>query len=432
MLIINTSIFLDWIILNYPFLPLLFMIDFILQMPGNAHHGAIYLFLTLLPSLMMLAGLIAKQRGYNLKESKIMRILKDQVSKFKKESLEEERINVLWVRIFGAKMSKNDVIVVKNNLIAIAVHICICLIFFIPLLFLSFEDGNNTVGWLICTLIILFLYFWAGRKLLSETHSVLINVFSVIGPVILSLTPIIFLLLYGLTYGLTEGIYTDLVIYLVLASLPSLIMLAGMMTKNQVNEFKVKLKEFSDKGEMRIKERIPKNMLILIQVILNNLIAIVIHICLSFLFLIIIILLYSFTPSFNEILGWLIIGAVMLMAFFLYFGAGKEYLKAHNTLINIFSVLGLLIMLIVITYSLDDVWESGMNLPFEPLFWIITYIFQMPYGAADAKYISLVLAPLPSLMMLAGLMVKQKGYNFKESKIMRILKNQANKFKKEP
>jgi len=161
----------------------------------------------------------------------------------------------------------------------------------------------------------------------------------------------------------------------------------------------------------KTKEKLPKSILILIQIILNNLIAITIHVCIYILFIIPIFLLFLMSGS--SVL-WIAIGVYTLTALFLYFLAGKLFLSnTHNTLTNIFSVLVLVIILIATTYIL----EGWVNVPFYPLFELISFIFQIPYGASEDIYIYLSLAPLPSLTMLAGLIAKQRRdkLNKKES-----------------
>jgi len=87
-------------------------------------------------------------------------------------------------------------------------------------------------------------------------------------------------------------------------------------------------------------------------------------------------------------------------------------------------------------YMIDvpNTWDNlSVNLPFYPLLEMISNFLQIPYGATEAIYIYFVLALLPSLMMLAGMMAKKEedNLNKRESKIMIFFKNQVNKFKKE-
>ncbi|MCL2549941.1 MAG: hypothetical protein FWE78_03275 [Methanimicrococcus sp.] len=183
---------------------------------------------------------------------------------------------------------------------------------------------------------------------------------------------------------------------------------------------------------LRTKEKLPKSILILIQTILNNLIAVVIHICMCFFFLIHAFILYEIGSWSYEIFIWVAMGIYTLFALLLYFWAGKLFLSnTRIVMTNIFSVIGLIILLIYNAYNWNDPYSlDALTLPFLSLFEIISFIFQIPSGAMERKYIHFALAPLPSLTMLAGLIAKQKGYNFKESKIMIFFKNQVNKFKK--
>lgn len=86
--------------------------------------------------------------------------------------------------------------IIKNNLIAVAIHICMCIILILPIGFIWFYGvwGNNMelnrviINWLLigaCTTVILFLYFWTGRKFLTNTGQSLTNVLSVIAVLIL-------------------------------------------------------------------------------------------------------------------------------------------------------------------------------------------------------------------------------------------------------
>jgi len=159
------------------------------------------------------------------------------------------------------------------------------------------------------------------------------------------------------------------------------------------------------------------------KVIKNNLIVISIHAWMCFFF---------FFPSifYPRILNvaWVLsnigidmflclaVGIYTLAALILYFLAGKKLLNnTSNTLTNILSVITPAILLVVYTrYIWNDPFPYSswggfvVNLPFEPLIEMIAFLLQIPSGAIEGIYIYLILAPLPSLLMLAGLMVKQR------------------------
>ena len=201
----------------------------------------------------------------------------------------------------------------------------------------------------------------------------------------------------------------------------------------------LKFKESLDESTMRIEERMPKSVLIFIKILLisvkvitNNLMTIVVQVCLYLVYLIpffiMIIIWFEIEDILSEVLSYIILLPFAIIyiipAFFIYFLIGKKLLfNTHYTLTNILSVVGLAYVLVAIGLSPDNLgWDYG-NLLF--------YSFQLLLGEVTEGYIYFVLTPLPSLIMLAGLIAKQKGYNFPVSKIMRIFKNQANKVKKE-
>jgi hypothetical protein len=72
-------------------------------------------------------------------------------------------------------------VVVKNNLIAIAIQICVWPFSFYSLLLLE-SKGWGDFTWLpimIMAILAFFLYFWTGKRFLTKTKSVLTDVFSV-------------------------------------------------------------------------------------------------------------------------------------------------------------------------------------------------------------------------------------------------------------
>ena len=148
---------------------------------------------------------------------------------------------------------KNNLIV-KNNLIAIAIHACICLVFIIPIGYIWRWDGvwhgtwssmSVIFNWLaigVYTFIALLLYFGSGKQFLCNTYNMQKNVFSVMALVIIVV--ILFTYDSGMWplklpfYPIAETISYFLQIeekyaFLIMSILPSLTMLAGMMTKRK-------------------------------------------------------------------------------------------------------------------------------------------------------------------------------------------------------
>ena len=112
---------------------------------------------------------------------------------------------------------------------------------------------------------------------------------------------------------------------------------------------------------MEIIEKLPKPVLILIQIILNNLIAVTIHICMCILLLYPIFVLYGMG-------SWLF---YIPIAFYLYFWAGKKFLSnTHNALTNVFSVIALVIMLIISAYVWNDL--DTLTVLMVPFFSLLT------------------------------------------------------------
>jgi hypothetical protein len=69
----------------------------------------------------------------------------------------------------------------------------------------------------------------------------------------------------------------------------------------------------------------------------------------------------------------------------------------------------LTIIIIIATFFITyDSIENILNVPFSPLGEAISYLLQIPYGATEGKYIFIALSPLPSLALLAGMMIKRK------------------------
>jgi len=295
----------------------------------------------------------------------------------------------------------------------------------------GFLEDNLVFSWVVIgiyTLTAFFLYFWAGKKFLSNTLNTLTNAFSVIVLVIILVVAayvgggavnLPFYLLFELISFIFQMPYEatgDIYIYFVLAPLPSLIMLAGLTDKQR--------RETLNKNAPQNNEKSQSNMFILIKnIIKNNLIALTIHIgiCVVFFFPGVFLGLVFWGESwtlFNMFLCCLV-GIYTLFVLVLYLWAGKKFLSnTHNTLTNVLSVIALVIIFVIDSvYIWNDshIWNDLLswycfmaNAPFYPLLTTVSFILQIPYGAAEGIYIYLILAPLPSLLMLAGLTVKQR------------------------
>ncbi|MCL2549940.1 MAG: hypothetical protein FWE78_03270, partial [Methanimicrococcus sp.] len=157
------------------------------------------------------------------------------------------------------------------------------------------------------------------------------------------------------------------------------------------------------------------------------------HICMCIFFIIPTFILYEIGSWSYEIFIWVAMGAYTLIALLLYFLAGKLFLRnTHNTLTNVFSTIALVIILVNCAYSWYD--PPPANLPFYSLLGVISLILQLPNGAvAEEIAIYLVLTPLPSLLMLAGLMVKQRRekLNKTESQDNELLESADESFENE-
>jgi len=148
----------------------------------------------------------------------------------------------------------------------------------------------------------------------------------------------------------------------------------------------------------------PNNMMSLIT---NNIIAIVIHICMLF------IMFYSSFFIITGLLGtlfffWLAAGIYTIIVLSLYFLAGRLFLyHTKNSLTDAFSVIMLFIILLVGTICF---WSEGadfLSLPIYPLGDAISHTLGLTDGAIERKYIFMILSPLLPLSMWTGLRAKQ-------------------------
>ena len=140
--------------------------------------------------------------------------------------------------------------------------------------------------------------------------------------------------------------------------------------------------------------------------ITNNIIALVIHICICFILfyppvLIIPILLR------DDILLWFAMGLYTIIAFGLYFFAGRLFLRnTKNMLTDLFSVIVLTIVFLAIV--LYWYWLSSLIMflmPFFMLAMLISHI--LPIQFEIDEILILFLLPLPSLTMWVGLRAKK-------------------------
>jgi len=144
-----------------------------------------------------------------------------------------------------------------NNLFAILVHICMCVILFLPIGYIwglgVWDNSRNmalkdfvynclAIG--ICTIVTLSLYFLAGRKFLSNVNNVPTHFLSVLAiGIIIAVAALtvyksgsFWVLLVTPIYPISETISYFFRIelkyaYLLMSLLPSLTMWAGMITK---------------------------------------------------------------------------------------------------------------------------------------------------------------------------------------------------------
>jgi len=153
-------------------------------------------------------------------------------------------------------MPKN---IIKNNLIAIAIHACVCIAVLLPTGIVmgqagplwsdSVYSGSTVTQWLFIvgtTIIAIFLYFFAGRKFLANTGHLLTNALSVIAiPLLMLMVTVIgfyfpSLFILGLLFTpivlISETISFFLRIelkyaYMIMSILPTLAVWLGLVAK---------------------------------------------------------------------------------------------------------------------------------------------------------------------------------------------------------
>ena len=172
--------------------------------------------------------------------------------------------------------------------------------------------------------------------------------------------------------------------------------------------------------------------------ITNNLIAILIHASMC-------IILYL--PSVFSVEGfsgsatyWLAVGIYPIIAFGMYFFAGRLFLyQTKNTLADIFSV----IMLAIILFIGGAFWYGSIMFlllisyyPLGAAMGEILYIFQMPPLYVKIEYMLMFLSPFPSLALCTGMRMKQYAEDYiirqqqstLKNKLMSIISNKKQSF----
>ena len=138
-------------------------------------------------------------------------------------------------------------IFLKNNITAIAIHICVGLVLLYPYILID-NRSNGRLGAFtciaigICTILAFFLYFLAGRQFLSHTSNLIANAFSV---AVVAIILIIVVCIRGNTLSFMANLplyplgglvshYLRLkeeCVFAVTAMLPSMFMWIGMISK---------------------------------------------------------------------------------------------------------------------------------------------------------------------------------------------------------
>ena len=143
-------------------------------------------------------------------------------------------------------------LLIKNNLIAITIHICLSIIMFFPFLYVynGAVTDNIILGWLklvIYTAIPLFVYIWAGKKFLTDTHNPLINFFSVMAiAIIIVIATYLWEIIVNLPFFFVGAFISSIVldipggsaeekyIFYIISLFPSLSMWIGLRFKRSV------------------------------------------------------------------------------------------------------------------------------------------------------------------------------------------------------
>ncbi|MCL2863778.1 MAG: hypothetical protein FWE54_06880 [Methanimicrococcus sp.] len=143
-------------------------------------------------------------------------------------------------------------LIIKNSFIALAVHICLCLITICIIRgILSLVNAPMIVSSVIavsCGAISLYLYFWAGKKYLHNTENVLMDYVTVFGFFALLVVSVIIMggmsifslwSLFWVVFENSEAVYEPtgrLIHSMILTPAPSFLMWMGMIVKRKKAE----------------------------------------------------------------------------------------------------------------------------------------------------------------------------------------------------
>jgi len=150
--------------------------------------------------------------------------------------------------------------IIKNSFIALAVHICLCLITICLIRgILSLVNAPMIVSSVIalaCGAISLYLYFWTGKKYLHNTTNVLMDGFSLFGVFVLLVVAVLFMggtpvfslwSFFWVGFETSEAVYepTERLIHsMILTPIPPFIMWIGLIVKRK----KAELEEEEDRN----------------------------------------------------------------------------------------------------------------------------------------------------------------------------------------
>ena len=159
-------------------------------------------------------------------------------------------------------------VVFNNNLIALAINVCLCFVLFLPAATMwylnvwweNMRPNEIAVNWVVIVIwtgVVVLWYFWFGRKFLVNTGNTLLNISSVIMlPIIISIAVLVgfrnldnpilvdlmsMVLLLGIPmHPIIETAYFFLRIefeyaFMAISILPSLVMWVGMISKRSPN-----------------------------------------------------------------------------------------------------------------------------------------------------------------------------------------------------
>jgi len=177
-------------------------------------------------------------------------------------------------------MSNNTPTLIKNNLIAIAVHICLGFALYPLLILICFGMGGHSLGgdifvWLamgLYTIIAFCLYFLAGMSFLHNAKNTLMDVFSVVVLAIVLFAAVLLSFMYNWDSLLVGSLVAPFYIlgmiisyifqipfddaagakniFVVLSLLPSLSIWAGLSAKKYVDAFSLRQQQSTLKNKL--------------------------------------------------------------------------------------------------------------------------------------------------------------------------------------